>query len=67
MSVLQTITHEMQVEAVMLAIEIKNINPLLFSEITRYLHLLEQQQKNLSRSFMSLMKNLKNNFQIIKR
>ncbi|MER1734996.1 D-ribose pyranase [Proteus mirabilis] len=45
MSVLQTITHEMQVEAVMLAIEIKNINPLLFSEITRYLHLLEQQQK----------------------
>lgn len=45
MSVLQTVTHEMQVEAVMLAEEIKNINPILFSEITTYLHLLEQQQK----------------------
>ncbi|OAT48553.1 high-affinity permease component of an ABC superfamily ribose transporter [Proteus hauseri ATCC 700826] len=45
-SVLQTITHEMQIEAVMLAEEIKSINPILLSEITTYLHLLEQQQKN---------------------
>ncbi|SUB99262.1 D-ribose pyranase [Proteus penneri] len=45
MSVLQTITHEMQVEAIMLAEEIKTINPSLFNEITSYLHLLEQEQK----------------------
>ncbi|WP_099074204.1 D-ribose pyranase [Proteus alimentorum] len=45
MSVLQTITHEMQVEAVMLAEEIKTINPSLFNEIIAYLHLLEQEQK----------------------
>lgn len=45
MSVLQTITHEMQVEAVMLADEIKTINPSLFNEIISYLHLLEQEQK----------------------
>lgn len=45
MSVLQTITHEMQVEAVMLAEEIKTINPSLFNEIISYLHLLEQEQK----------------------
>ncbi|MBQ0214084.1 D-ribose pyranase [Proteus vulgaris] len=45
MSVLQTITHEMQVEAVMLAEEIKTINPLLFNEIVSYLYLLEQEQK----------------------
>ena len=44
-SVLQTVTHEMQVETVILAEEIKNINPILLSEITAYLHLLEQQQK----------------------
>ncbi|MBG5949795.1 D-ribose pyranase [Proteus terrae] len=45
MSVLQTITHEMQVEAVMLAEEIKTINPSLFNEILSYLYLLEQEQK----------------------
>ncbi|MBI6527730.1 D-ribose pyranase [Proteus vulgaris] len=45
MSVLQTITHEMQVEAVMLAEEIKIINPILFNEIVSYLNLLEQEQK----------------------
>ncbi|WP_100159235.1 D-ribose pyranase [Proteus columbae] len=45
MSVLQTITHEMQVEAVMLAEEIKTINPSLFNEIISYLYLLEQEQK----------------------
>lgn len=45
MSVLQTITHEMQVEAVMLADEIKTINPSLFNEILSYLYLLEQEQK----------------------
>ncbi|MEQ4987361.1 D-ribose pyranase [Proteus vulgaris] len=45
MSVLQTITHEMQVEAVMLAEEIKTINPILFKEIVSYLNLLEQEQK----------------------
>ena len=45
MSVLQTITHEMQVEAVMLAEEIKTINPSLFHEILSYLYLLEQEQK----------------------
>ena len=45
MSVLQTITHEMQVEAVMLAEELKTINPLLFNEIVSYLYLLEQEQK----------------------
>lgn len=46
MSVLQTVTHEMQVEAVMLAEEIKTLNTLLFNEIKAYIHLLEQQQKN---------------------
>lgn len=46
MSVLQAVTHEMQVEAVMLAEEIKSINPQLHHEITAYLHLLEQQQQN---------------------
>ncbi|MFL7768929.1 D-ribose pyranase [Proteus terrae] len=45
MSVLQTITHEMQVEAVMLAEEIKTINLSLFNEILSYLYLLEQEQK----------------------
>lgn len=45
MSVLQTVTHEMQIEAVMLAEEIKTINPSLFNEIISYLHLLEQEQK----------------------
>lgn len=45
MSVLQTVTHEMQIEAVMLAEEIKTINPSLFNEIIAYLHLLEQEQK----------------------
>lgn len=45
MSVLQTITHEIQVEAVMLAEEIKTINPSLFNEILSYLYLLEQEQK----------------------
>lgn len=45
MSVLQTITHEMQIEAVMLAEEIKTINPSLFNEILSYLYLLEQEQK----------------------
>lgn len=45
MSVLQTITHEMQVETVMLAEEIKTINPSLFNEILSYLYLLEQEQK----------------------
>ena len=45
MSVLQTITHEMQVEAVMLAEEINTINPSLFNEILSYLYLLEQEQK----------------------
>lgn len=45
MSVLQTVTHEMQIEAVMLAEEIKTINPSLFNEILSYLNLLEQEQK----------------------
>lgn len=45
MSVLQTVTHEMQIEAVMLAEEIKTINLSLFNEIISYLHLLEQEQK----------------------
>lgn len=45
MSVLQTVTHEMQIEAVMLAEEIKTINPSLFNEIIAYLNLLEQEQK----------------------
>lgn len=44
-SVLQTVTHEMQIEAVMLAEEIKTINPSLFNEILSYLNLLEQEQK----------------------
>ena len=44
-SVLQTDTHEMQIEAVMLAEEIKTINPSLFNEILSYLNLLEQEQK----------------------
>ncbi|MEQ5186525.1 D-ribose pyranase [Providencia alcalifaciens] len=45
MSVLQTITHEMQVEAVMLAEEIKTINPSLINEILSFLYLLDQEQK----------------------
>lgn len=45
MSVLQTVTHEMQIEAVILAEEIKTINPSLFNEILSYLNLLEQEQK----------------------
>ncbi|MCT6517866.1 D-ribose pyranase [Proteus vulgaris] len=70
MSVLQTITHEMQVEAVMLADEIKTINPSLFNEITSYLHLLEQEQKKpiqiISVSHETLKKQLTENKAVIR-
>ncbi|MCK9780934.1 MULTISPECIES: D-ribose pyranase [Enterobacterales] len=70
MSVLQTITHEMQVEAVMLADEIKTINPSLFNEIISYLHLLEQEQKKpiqiISVSHETLKKQLTENKAVIR-
>ncbi|EST59844.1 D-ribose pyranase [Proteus hauseri] len=70
MSVLQTITHEMQVEAVMLAEEIKTINPSLFNEIISYLHLLEQEQKKpiqiMSVSHEALKKQLTENKAVIR-
>ncbi len=67
MQVLEVVTAEMQVEAAILAEEIKTHNPQLHATLLTHLELLQQHQGNTIEFVTPVMSSLKNKPQIVRR